>query len=139
MDNGSPWGEGRPHVYTALAAWLIRLGIAISHGHPYHPQTQGKDERLHRTLQEELLCRLAAATLAECQSAFDPWRDIYNYERPHEMLGLQPPATRYPASSRTFPEQLPPVLYDPQDIVRKVEGFGIRGGLSTAGKSDCAV
>ena len=34
---------------------LIRLGIRVAHGRPYHPQTQGKDERFHRTLQFEVL------------------------------------------------------------------------------------
>jgi transposase InsO family protein len=34
---------------------MIRLGIAVWHGRPRHPQTQGKDERFHRTLNVELL------------------------------------------------------------------------------------
>lgn len=124
MDNGSPWGDDASNPYTALTAWLIRLGVAISHGHPYHPQTQGKDERLHRTLNEELLSRHALPGLDACQQAFDPWRDMYNYERPHEAIGLQPPATRYAPSKRTLPEQLPPILYDTSDIVRKVDVTG---------------
>ena len=50
MDNGAPWGNDLQHQFTPLTAWLIRLGVAISHSRPYHPQTQGKDERFHRTL-----------------------------------------------------------------------------------------
>ena len=124
MDNGSPWGDDRDSPHTVLTAWLIRLGIGISHGHPYHPQTQGKDERLHRTLQAELLSRLAFPDLPECQLQFDGWRDCYNFERPHEALALQPPASRYQASPRPFPEVLPPVLYTVGDIVRKVDQTG---------------
>lgn len=124
MDNGSPWGNGADHSYTALTAWLIRLGVAISHGHPYHPQTQGKDERLHRTLQEELLHQQSQPTLEAWQQVFDPWREMYNHERPHEALGLQPPASHYVPSKRSFPEQLPPILYDAGDIVRKVDDSG---------------
>jgi len=53
MDNGACWG-GDPHwPYTRLSAWLIRLGVGISHGRPHHPQTQGKIERFHRTLKAE--------------------------------------------------------------------------------------
>ena len=48
MDNGSPWGDDRQSPHTILTAWLMRLDVAVSHGRPYHPQTQGKDERLHR-------------------------------------------------------------------------------------------
>ena len=52
MDNGSPWGDDADTHHTIFTAWLIRLGVQVSHGRPYHPQTQGKDERLHRTLQD---------------------------------------------------------------------------------------
>jgi transposase InsO family protein len=47
MDNGGAWG--RPdarQAYTPFTVWLLRLGIRVSHGRPYHPQTQGKDEAL---------------------------------------------------------------------------------------------
>ena len=43
MDNGSPWGSNAAHPYTRLTVWLLRLGVQVSHGRPYHPQTQGKD------------------------------------------------------------------------------------------------
>lgn len=51
MDNDSPWSGGElmcPH--SSLTVWQLRLGVRVSHGRPYHPQTQGKDERFHRTL-----------------------------------------------------------------------------------------
>ncbi len=35
---------------TTLEAYLVQLGIAVWHGRPYHPQTQGKVERQHRTI-----------------------------------------------------------------------------------------
>lgn len=53
MDNGAPWGD--PESYTRFELWLMRLGIKVSHSRPYHPQTQGKDERFHRTLKAEIL------------------------------------------------------------------------------------
>src|ERR1044072_4030848 len=40
-DNGSPWGSTGSE-YTALDVWLLRLGVRVHHGRPYHPQTQGK-------------------------------------------------------------------------------------------------
>src|SRR3984893_8234164 len=55
MDNGSPWGDEGGQPYTAFTVWLLRLDVAVSHGRPYHPQTQGKDERFHRTLRAEVL------------------------------------------------------------------------------------
>jgi transposase InsO family protein len=38
-----------------LTVSLLRLGIAVSHGRPDHPQTQGEDERFHRTRKAEVL------------------------------------------------------------------------------------
>jgi transposase InsO family protein len=124
MDNGSPWGDDWEHPWTPLTVWLLRLGVAVSHGRPYHPQTQGKDERFHRTLQAELLSRSTFSDLADCQGRFDPWRDIYNHERPHEALGLAVPASRYRVSPRAFPARLPPIAYDPTDAVRQVQDKG---------------
>jgi transposase InsO family protein len=97
MDNGGAWGTSplASHAYTPLSVWLVRLGIRVSHGRPYHPQTQGKDERFHRTLKAEVLQGPPFDSLARAQQAFDAWRDVYNLERPHEACGLAPPISRY--------------------------------------------
>jgi transposase InsO family protein len=124
MDNGAPWGNDTDPPWTKLTAWLLRLGVGVTHGRPYHPQTQGKDERFHRTLQAELIGRRAWRDLAHCQDAFDDWRQVYNAERPHEALGLATPATRYRPSRRGFPESLPSIDYGPGAIVRKVQDKG---------------
>ncbi|MFL6673369.1 MAG: IS481 family transposase [Massilia sp.] len=123
-DNGSPWGTARQDGLTRVEVWLTRLGIKVSHSRPYHPQTQGKDERFHRTLKRELLNRFGFHSIEACQTAFDRWRDQYNLIRPHEALDLKAPITRYAASGRPFPAKLPPVEYDPADEVRKVRGSG---------------
>lgn len=124
MDNGSPWGSDAVHRRTPLTVWLLRLGVGVSHGAPYHPQSQGKDERFHRTLKAEVLRGHSFRNLTECQAAFDAWRTVYNLERPHEALGMAPPASRYQVSPRPFPETLPPVEYGPDDLVRKVQADG---------------
>lgn len=124
MDNGTPWGDcGGGHL-TAFTVWLMRLGIRVTHGRPYHPQTQGKDERFHRTLKAEVLLGRHFADLAECQHAFDHWRHRYNHERPHQALDLATPSQRYRQSRRDFPQTLPPVEYGPGDIVRKADKDG---------------
>jgi len=124
MDNGSPWGSDADHPWTPLTVWLLRLGVGVSHGRPYHPQTQGKEERFHRTLKAEVLRGRFFENLAACRSAFDHWREIYNVRRPHEALGLDTPITRYVVSPRSFPETLPPIEYDPGDTVRRVYDGG---------------
>lgn len=127
MDNGHPWGvylRGRCR-WTRLTVWLLRLGVSVSHSRPFHPQTQGKDERFHRTLKVELLRAHAWRDLSECQTRFSAWRDQYNCERPHEALQMQVPAARYRVSTRPFPERLPAVEYPSDALVRRVQKTGL--------------
>jgi transposase InsO family protein len=126
MDNGPPWGSAYPaQPHTHLSVWLLRLGISVSHGRPYHPQTQGKEERFHRTLVMEVLSQQPNwAGYLEVQDVFDPWREVYNNQRPHEALGNKPPASRYKPSERPFPARLPAVEYERGDLIRKVQNQG---------------
>lgn len=124
MDNGSPWGSDSFHELTPLTAWLIRLGIVVSHSRPNHPQTQGKDERFHKTLNLDSIVGFQFVDLSDCQRRFDEFRDIYNLERPHDSLGLETPVTRYQPSQRPYPEVLPQIEYWPGDEVRKVQAKG---------------
>lgn len=122
VDNGPPWGRAGAG-YTPLTVWLLQLGVVVRHSRPRHPQTLGKDERFHRTLQTELL-RTPLPDLATAQRRFDAWRWAYNHERPHEALADAVPAHRYQPSARPFPEQLPPIVYPPGDLVRRVQDGG---------------
>jgi transposase InsO family protein len=120
-DNGPPWGTaGSGQRYSGLGVWLLRLGVGVGHGRAFHPQTQGKDERFHRTLKAEVIQGRTFADLNACQNRFDPWREVYNHERPHEALGMAVPASRYRPGVRPFPEVLPVWEYGPTDAVRKV-------------------
>ncbi len=119
MDNGPPWGTSRTNL-TQLALWLLRLGIRVIHGRPYHPQTQGKEERFHRTLKAEVLTGRLFADERALQQALDPWRIVYNHQRPHEALDLNTPASRYRVSPRPFPEAIPPIEYATGEITRRV-------------------
>lgn len=123
-DNGNPWGTPKQNGLTKFEVWLLKLGIKVSHSRPMHPQTQGKDERFHRTLKRELLSRRGFNSLQDCQQAFDRWREQYNLVRPHHSLNQQPPISRYTASGRQFPAQLPDVEYESEDEVRKVRRSG---------------
>lgn len=124
VDRGGPWGRDALHPFSKLSVWLMRLGIAVIHARPYHPQTIGKDERFHRTLKAEVIGYCIGRELLECQTRFDDWRSVYNLERPHEALGGAVPAARYHQSKRNFPETLPPIEYAPEDHVRKVTDGG---------------
>jgi transposase InsO family protein len=125
-DNGSPWGtSGSEARHTRLTVWLMDLGVAVSHGRPLHPQTQGKVERFHRSLKAEVLDGWRLETLQAAQSAFDHWRDVYNFKRPHEALqDMATPHTLYTTSPRPLPKCIVPPQYEPKAIVRKVHDGG---------------
>jgi len=138
-DNGAPWGGGGAE-YTGLDVWLMRLGVRVYHGRPYHPQTQGKEERFHRTLQAEVLARGGWSDCPHVQTAFDQWRPVYNTQRPHQALGLQTPVSRYRVSQRGYPETLPPVQYAEGMQVRRVDEngwFSYQGRDCKAGRAFC--
>jgi transposase InsO family protein len=138
MDNGAPWGNDAEHRHTPLTVWLMQLGVSISHSRPYHPQTQGKDERFHRTLDIDVLQRQHFRNLQHVQESFEPYRHVYNHERPHQALEMSVPASRYQISPRVFPETLLPIEYDSIDTVRRVAEKGwirFRGRTVPVGKA----
>lgn len=123
-DNGPPWGSSNPGSITKLEVWLLRLGIHVTHGRPFHPQTQGKEERFHRTLKQEVLQGRSFADLPSIDREFTNWRHVYNYERPHDALDLDTPAKHYAPSGREYPEVLPELEYAENAEVRAVKSSG---------------
>jgi transposase InsO family protein len=124
MDNGSPWGNDAGQPWTPLTVWLMDLDIRVIHSRPRHPQTAGKEERFHRTLDLEVITtRNRWDSFDEVQGAYDAWRPIYNFERPHQSLGeTTVPADRYQPSPRAFPHNIDPPDYPVGVETRLVSG-----------------
>ena len=89
-DNGAIYTASYRGATTGLEIDLVALGITFKHGKPYHPQTQGKVERYHKTLKKWLAKRPAALTISELQAQIDRFVHIYNEERPHKARGCPP-------------------------------------------------
>jgi transposase InsO family protein len=124
-------GTPRPAGISWFDARLVRLGVRPTHGRPYHPQTQGKVERLNGTAARELVGFNARRDRVEHFAAdCRRWRDTYNVLRPHEAGGDRPPVTRWVPSPRPRPAALPAVAYDAGAAVRRVDG---RGAISFRG------
>ena len=101
MDHGAPWWNwqsfsGRTH----LSLWLMRQGIGLHWSGIRHPQTQGKVERFHGSLQRALDRR--GVPTGDCQGWLDAYRLEHNYIRPHEALGMQTPAQLWHPSPRRY-------------------------------------
>lgn len=87
---------------TRLSVWLLKLDIKLTWSAVGHPQTQGKIERFHRTLKEDMLFHGHPLTISGWQETLDRFQYEYNHIRPHEALTMMVPATRYTPSHRQY-------------------------------------
>ena len=92
MDHGTVWwSTTNGYGLTWLSVRLIEQGIRLHYARVHHPQTQGKVERFHRTLDEAIRHRGKPQQMAEWPAALEEFRIIYNEQRPHEALGMKRP------------------------------------------------
>ena len=122
-DNGAQFAGFRKG-YTQFERWLMDLDILPIHGRIKHPQTQGKIERFHRTMKQELLNHTSIANLQDAEKKFAAWREKYNNIRPHEALGKKRPADVYEPSLRQYGEKTPNYEYGGEYHVIKVNSWG---------------
>ena len=127
MDNGEPWGFHHKRCPTKFEAWLMLLGVKPTHGRAYHPQTQGKVERFHRTAKLELGARFLSPSMDEARPLYREFVDRYNWVRPHDSLGGKTPGTRYATFPRPRPDTMPGHFIPEGALTRKVDGNGIFG------------
>lgn len=123
VDNGPPFGGCGPRGLSRLSVWWRRLGIRVEFGRPAHPEDNAAHEQMHGIYQTEVAAHPTQHPLAQ-QRRSDRWRANYNDLRPHEALGLHPPAQRYRASQRLLPELLPAWKYPATWFPRRVNADG---------------
>jgi len=112
-DNGAAFNRDRMGRTTQLVTYLRRLGCKPITGRPYHPQTQGKNERVHQTAQRWLRAHPAPRNIADLQALMDQFDHVYNHQRPHQALGMQTPAEALAAAVVAIAPQ--PDQTDPRD------------------------
>ena len=100
------------------------LDVVPIHGRIKHPQTQGKIERFHRSMKSEFLKYNSFADATDANRGFQIWREKYNYERPHEALGMKTPGSVYVPSNRQLPDKIRPWEYNGKYHVIKVNSWG---------------
>jgi len=131
MDHGTPWWSAQsPQGFTKLSLWLMKQGIALHWGRIRHPQTQGKVERFHGTLEQAR--RRRGLPLPELHQAWlDQFRQEYNEVRPHEALGMKTPASVWRPSARHYDPSPPEWEYERGSEVLRL---GPHGQLKLAGR-----
>lgn len=125
MDHGTVWwGTSNGYGLTWLSVRLIEQGIGLYYGRVHHPQTQGKVERFHRTLEEAMRHRGKPKWMAEWPGALEEFQQIYNERRPHEALAMKRPVERYRASARAYRAAPPEWEYPDGSIVQRLNTQG---------------
>jgi transposase InsO family protein len=119
-DNGAAFRNNATWRWSLFDLKLMLLGIRSTHGRPYHPQTQGKVERFHGTIERELRFARASDVEAELQA----FRTRYNWARPHQALELRTPGSVYAPSLRARPDRMPEPFFPQGAIIRKVHEGG---------------
>jgi len=130
-DHGTPWWScTNGYGLTWLAINLIKQGISLYKSGVRHPQTQGKVERFHRTLKDSIShvgkvnnCG-NPKTILEWEKAIEHFCQEYNYERPHEALGMAVPADRYKPSPRQYSVNPRAWEYPEGAIVKRLNSQG---------------
>lgn len=122
-DNGIPFAGTGAGRLTQLAVWLLKLGIVLDRIRPGHPEENGRQERMHRTLKAETT-RPRSFDLPGQQVRFDAFRREYNEERPHEALGQVPPGQLYRPSPRSYTGDAPDPEYPGHFEIRSVKQSG---------------
>ena len=125
IDHGTPWwNQQHPCGWTTLSIWLMKQNIRLHFSAVRHPQTQGKVERFHRSLEDALHERGFPQQPEEWPPWLEEFRQEYNHTRPHEALGMQVPASRWQPSPRTYAEKLPEWEYPAGSQVMTVRQSG---------------
>lgn len=124
MDHGIPWWSGQgPRGWTRLTVWLMKLGVGLRFSGVRHPQTQGKVERFHGTL--ERARRRRGLPVAELHQAWlDEFREEYNQVHPHEALGMKTPARVWSPSARRYHPNPPEWEYGSGSEVQRLGRHG---------------
>lgn len=123
-DNGGPFATKAIAGLSRLNVWWTQLGIKQDRIAPGRPDQNGAHERMHLTLKQDTVLPPASDGEAQ-QGRFDGFRNEFDFERPHEALGMQTPGSLYTRSPRELPEKLPEPEYPAYCAVRQVRANGI--------------
>ena len=122
-DNGSPFASRGAGGLSKLSVKLIKAGVMPERIAPGKPQQNGRHERMHLTLLQEV-ANPPANTLREQRKRLRDFQRFYNEERPHQALDNATPAERYQASPRRFDGILREPDYENDRMVRRVRHNG---------------
>lgn len=107
-DNGLAMNPHRRGYDSALAEFARSIGTRPITSRIYHPQTCGKNERVHATLQRWLRAQPLPATVPDLRGLVERFDHHYNHDRPHQALSMRTPAQALADDPRASPPTPPP-------------------------------
>ncbi len=96
--------NGSCYISKSLGNYLEEKGIGHTRGKPFHPMTQGKIERYHRSMKNVVLLDHYYSP-SELEDKIRVFVDYYNNYRYHEALGDVTPADIYYGREREILER----------------------------------
>jgi transposase InsO family protein len=122
-DNGSPFASRGAGGLSKMSVKLIKAGVTPERIAPGKPQQNGRHERMHLTLLQDVADPPARTLRAQLERLHD-FQRLYNEERPHQALGQATPADCYAPSPRRFDGVLREPDYPSGHEVRRVRQNG---------------
>lgn len=120
-DNGPPFASSGVGRFSRVSINLIKIGIEPTWINPGKPQQNGRHERMHGTLAQEIA---EVSSQVDLGIKLEKFQNYFNFERPHEALGQKTPGSVYVPSNRAWDGVLRSPEYPSEYIIRKVQKDG---------------
>ncbi len=111
--------NGPCYISGELSDYLQQQGMTHTRGKPYHPQTQGKIERWHRSMKNQILLNNYYLP-GELQEHLQRFINYYNHDRYHESLNNLTPADVFYGRDQEILELRKQIKMNTMSIRRKM-------------------
>ncbi len=103
LDHGVPWWSVS-HLFglSKFSVWLMKQDLRLIFSGINHPQTQGKVERFHGSLESSVRTKGVPESFSGWQPLLSEIKEEFNYVRPHEALNMKVPGEFYIKSRKKF-------------------------------------
>lgn len=126
LDHGVPWWSVSHFLgFSKFSVWLMKQDLRIIFSGIRHPQTQGKIERFHKTLDHAVRHKGTPTDFSQWTSILPEVVKEYNFVRPHEALKMQTPAKHYRPSKKAYNPRPKSFEYSEQMKVFKIDSHGM--------------
>ena len=83
---------GPEFASEGFQTWLKKVGVKPIRIYPGSPWENGYNEQFNGTLRREVLNAEWFVSIEQARTVIERWLKQYNYIRPHQALGMRPPA-----------------------------------------------